>query len=78
MQKHEGNTQGTSSTTSKQCFECRGFGHITSKCLNRRIISLVEKGENEPTFDSYCDEDHDSEHEEVMVMREMLLLFNVC
>ena len=36
------NRPNPSPNASKRCFRCQGLGHITSKCPNRRIISLAE------------------------------------
>ncbi|PKI41852.1 hypothetical protein CRG98_037757, partial [Punica granatum] len=60
-----GTSRNTSSTISKQCFKCRGFGHIASECLNRKIISLVEEANDEPVYDTYDDEENEVEQEEV-------------
>ncbi|XP_031387093.1 uncharacterized protein LOC116200384 [Punica granatum] len=60
-----GTSRNTSSTISKQCFKCRGFGHIASECPNRKIISLVEETNDEPVYDTYDDEENEVEQEEV-------------
>ncbi|PKI52817.1 hypothetical protein CRG98_026765 [Punica granatum] len=60
-----GTSRNTSSTISKQCFKCRGFGHIASECPNRKIISLVEEANDEPVYDTYDDEENEVEQEEV-------------
>ncbi|PKI58108.1 hypothetical protein CRG98_021487 [Punica granatum] len=59
-----GTSRNTSSTISKQCFKCRGFGHIASECPNRKIISLVEEANDEPVYDTYNDEENEVEQEE--------------
>ncbi|PKI48455.1 hypothetical protein CRG98_031160 [Punica granatum] len=60
-----GTSRNTSSTISKQCFKCRGFGHIASEYPNRKIISLVEEANDEPVYDTYDDEENEVEQEEV-------------
>ncbi|XP_031404630.1 uncharacterized protein LOC116213728 [Punica granatum] len=60
-----GTSRNTSSTISKQCFKCRGFGHIASECPNQKIISLVEEANDEPVYDTYDDEENEVEQEEV-------------
>ncbi|XP_031402539.1 uncharacterized protein LOC116212098 [Punica granatum] len=60
-----GTSCNTSSTISKQCFKCRGFGHIASECPNRKIISLVEEANDEPVYDTYNNEENEVEQEEV-------------
>ena len=39
--------QQESTFKSRQCFKCHGFGHIASKCPNRRVVALVEEDEAE-------------------------------
>ncbi|PKI65306.1 hypothetical protein CRG98_014270 [Punica granatum] len=60
-----GTSRNTSSTILKQCFKCRGFGHIAAECPNRKIISLVEEANDEPVYDTYDDEENEVEQEEV-------------
>ncbi|XP_031375447.1 uncharacterized protein LOC116189849 [Punica granatum] len=60
-----GTSRNTSSTISKQCFKCRGFGHIASEYPNRKIISLVEEANDEPVYDTYDDEENEVEQEKV-------------
>ena len=38
------------------CFKCRDFGHVSSKCPNKKIDTLVE--ENEDFYDEYRKEDN--------------------
>nr|GEZ24904.1 hypothetical protein [Tanacetum cinerariifolium] len=34
---------GSSSNGARKCFKCQGYGHITSECLNRKVITLMEE-----------------------------------
>ena len=43
--------------SNRRCFKCQGLGHITSDCLNRRIITLVE-------WDAIREEDKEEEWKE--------------
>ncbi|PKI37096.1 hypothetical protein CRG98_042530 [Punica granatum] len=55
----------TSNTTSRQCFKCRGFGHISFECPNQKIVSLVEEDDGESIYDSYPSEENEVDHEEI-------------
>ncbi|KAK0572232.1 hypothetical protein LWI29_028221 [Acer saccharum] len=52
-----------SNTNSRRCFKCQGLRHITSKCPNHKIISLVEEDSDEDDIaanlkeDEYVNED---------------------
>ncbi|PKI36113.1 hypothetical protein CRG98_043495 [Punica granatum] len=59
------NPPSTSNTTSRQCFKCRGFGHIFSECPNRKIVSLVEEDDGESIYDSYPSKENEVDHEEI-------------
>ena len=39
--------QQESTSKSRQCFKCHGFGHIASESPNRRVVALVEEYEAE-------------------------------
>ena len=39
--------QQESTSKSRQCFKCHGFGHIAYECPNRRVVALVEEYEAE-------------------------------
>ena len=39
--------QQESTSKLRQYFKCHGFGHIASKCPNRRVVALVEEDEVE-------------------------------
>ena len=39
--------QQESTSKSRQCFKCHGFGHIASECFNQRVVALVEEYEAE-------------------------------
>ncbi|KAK0608918.1 hypothetical protein LWI29_037984 [Acer saccharum] len=54
----------TSNANSCKCFKCQGFGHIASKCPNRKIVSLVEENSDEDDLATDLKED-EYENEEV-------------
>ena len=39
--------QKESTSKSRQCFKCHGFGYITSECPNRQVVALIEEDEAE-------------------------------
>ncbi|XP_017984225.1 PREDICTED: uncharacterized protein LOC108663577 [Theobroma cacao] len=54
---HKETTSTRAPNVNKKCFKCQGFGHITSDCPNRRIISLVEEEVmEEPSLEEVDDE----------------------
>jgi hypothetical protein len=41
-----GNTEASSSKTRDiKCFKCQGRGHITSQCVNKRVMVINAQGE---------------------------------
>ncbi|TXG53757.1 hypothetical protein EZV62_019013 [Acer yangbiense] len=42
----------SSNTNSRRCFKCQGFGHIASKCPNRKIVSSVEEDSDEDEYEN--------------------------
>lgn len=42
-----GHKQQPPNANSCWCFKCQGYGNITSKCLNRKIVTLVEEENDE-------------------------------
>ena len=79
-------SQGKSNSFTNQnrdinCFKCQGMGHITSQCLNKRVMVIRDNGEIETDHESDCDsrpslEDADVEEysaqEELLVARRAL------
>ena len=37
-----------------KCFKCQGRGHITSQCLNKRVMVIRDNGEIETDNESNC------------------------
>nr|GEV55670.1 reverse transcriptase domain-containing protein [Tanacetum cinerariifolium] len=47
-----------------RCFKCQGMGHLTRKCLDKQLVSLVE--DTTPVYDTYDDEEENDEEYEVV------------
>ena len=59
--------QQESTSKSRQCFKCHGFGHIASKCPNRRVVALVEEYEaEEEDVEEAIESDHEDKDELTM------------
>ena len=57
--------QQESTSKSRQYFKCHRFGHITSECLNRQMVALVEEdeaGEEDVEGDELRMNLHESDH----------------
>lgn len=49
----------SSHTNSRNCFKCQGYGHITSDCPNRKIITLVEENYEQDSRDGEAELDNE-------------------
>jgi hypothetical protein len=50
----------------RQCFKCKGYGHIQSECINKRVMTLEEIREAiRREEEEGCEEEEDGEGEEV-------------
>ena len=60
--------QQESTSMSRQCFKCHGFGHIASECPNRRVVALVEEyeAEEEEDVEEAIESDHEDKDELTM------------
>ena len=60
--------QQESTSKSRQCFKCHGFGHISSECPNRRVVALVEEyeAEEEEDVEEAIESDHEDKDELTM------------
>ena len=60
--------QQESTSKSRQCFKCHGFGHIASECPNRRVVALVEEyeAEEEEDVEEAIEFDHEDKDELTM------------
>ena len=59
--------QQESTSKSRQCFKCHGFGHIASECPNRRVVALVEEYEaEEEDVEEAIEFDHEDKDELTM------------
>ena len=59
--------QQESTSQSRQCFKCHGFGHIASECPNRLVVALVEEYEaEEEDVEEAIESDHEDKDELTM------------
>ena len=60
--------QQESTSKSRQCFKCHGFGHIASESPNRRVVALVEEyeAEEEEDVEEAIESDHEDKDELTM------------
>ena len=59
--------QQESTSKSRQCFKCHGFGHIASECPNIRVVALVEEYEaEEEDVEEAIESDHEDKDELTM------------
>ena len=59
--------QQESTSKSRQCFKCHGFGHIAYECPNRRVVALVEEYEvEEKDVEEGIESDHEDKDELTM------------
>jgi hypothetical protein len=56
-----GSNRPNTSNSNKKCFKCQGFGHISSNCPNRKMISLVEEDLEDDVEDEPVDEGSEEE-----------------
>jgi hypothetical protein len=74
-----GNTEALSSKTRDiKCFKCQGRGHITSQCVNKRVMMINAQGEHESENEEEVDDDdmpslEDADNEQNAVVGDLLV-----